>query len=204
MYTRRLKPFLRALRISGQSGGIFLEPVEQDVSEPWIAHLELLKGEVSSCQVQRKQDGQVLLSSEAAMRWLEQAENLSWRLKDPSQPPLPSPSHFSPPTHSSNSPGAGLDSPTPAQQLEGGMQDKLFFPFRGLSIPQKDPMPQQPPRPTNGKLLSMASWPRESRLVFALIDGHRTREDIARLLRWPLERVTSILGELHARRFIEL
>jgi hypothetical protein len=61
-----------------------------------------------------------------------------------------------------------------------------------------------PKRITEEQISKFKQWPREYRLVFALIDGNRTSLHIASLLRWPPERVVEVLHELHARRFIGL
>lgn len=204
MYTRRLKLLLRALRISGQSGVVSIEPLQQDAEEPWIAHLQLLKGEVGSCQVRRKRDGQVLLNDAVAMQWLENEEQLSWKLEESSQATLPSLSYVTLPTGNPPFPHTEHTIPRPAHQLRQIIQEEVFLPPRSVSIPQNGPAVMLVPKRTGEHTTATASWPREYRQIFALVDGHRTSTQIALLLHWAPEHVVQVLRDLQARGLIEL
>ena len=202
MYTRRLKLLLRALRISGQSGVVSIEPLQQDAEEPWIAHLQLLKGEVGSCKVRRKRDGQVLLNDAVAMQWLENEEQLSWKLEESSQATLPSLSYVTLPTGSPSFPHTEHTIPRPAHQLRQIMQEEVFLLPRSVSIPQNGPAVVLVPKRTGEH--TTASWPREYRQIFALIEGHRTSTKISFLMHWAPEQVEQVLRALQARGLIEL
>jgi len=48
-----------------------------------------------------------------------------------------------------------------------------------------------------------ASWPREHRLVLALVDGHRTASEIAALIHKAPDAVAQVLSDLESKGFIE-
>jgi hypothetical protein len=62
-----------------------------------------------------------------------------------------------------------------------------------------------PPRRTHkGERMGVdASWPREYRLIFALIDGKRTRAEIADLLHKSFEVVEQVLNYFQTIGLIE-
>jgi hypothetical protein len=62
-----------------------------------------------------------------------------------------------------------------------------------------------PPRRTaKGKQIGVdASWPREYRLVYALIDGKKTSAEIAELLHKPYEVVEQVLNYFQTIGLIE-
>ena len=82
------------------------------------------------------------------------------------------------------------------------MQEEVFLLPRSVSIPQNGPAVVLVPKRTGEH--TTASWPREYRQIFALIDGHRTSTQIALLLHWAPEHVVQVLRALQARGLIEL
>jgi len=48
-----------------------------------------------------------------------------------------------------------------------------------------------------------SSWPREHRLVLALVDGHRTAGEIAALIHKAPDAVAQVLSDLESMGFIE-
>lgn len=183
---------------------VHLEPLQELAEEPWRAYLQLLHGKVTSCQVQRKSDGQLLWKDAEAMQWLETKEGFSWNLEESSGFILPS-AYQSP--RSASNPGLSetkYDSLPMTHQLEPIRQEEGLLPLRRLSFQQKEPPLVLVPQRTSEQTRTPAMWPREYRRVFSLIDGRRTSVQIASLLHWPSERVVQVLRELQARRLIEL
>lgn len=65
-------------------------------------------------------------------------------------------------------------------------------------------MTASPRRTAKGKQIGVdTSWPREYRLVFALIDGKRTSGEIATLLHKPIEVVEQVLNYFQTIGLIE-
>jgi len=48
-----------------------------------------------------------------------------------------------------------------------------------------------------------SSWPREHRLVLALVDGHRTAGEIAALIHKTPDVIAQVLSDLESMGFIE-
>lgn len=146
--TSDLAVLLHGLQETRQDWEVSIEPPEPgkvSVGEPWQAHLSFAAGSVTTCVVQSRTDGRLLLSESEALRWLASLGPLSWTL-------------------------VALPSQT------------------SLQVPRRSTRSEQ----------EVMAWPRKRRLVFALVDGNRSAEQIAALLRQPPQAVEEILSELRS------
>ena len=89
----------------------------------------------------------------------------------------------------------------PWQQITASPPQDLLPPPRGS---QADPLQPAaiPQRLAVLESRGMASWSRKQRQVFGLIDGQRSIERIAMLLRQPVEVAEDIVRDLHAKGVI--
>ncbi len=234
MYTKDLARLLQLLSVSGQSGLLRLEPLLSDGDrEPWHAHLILVEGEVITCQVLSKVDGQELVSGSPALEWLKGLGVLSWSLEglpDPGMKPPRTPPSFPGDLQNPLKMRATSSSPVPGSELGPDINSPpMMSPGLGsntgsspahpyeldTNIDKQAPSmlpPEQlrqsavviPRRTASGERATVSSsWPRDYRLVFVLVDGHRTLEEIAALLHKPLHVVAQVLRDLQSSGFIE-
>ena len=174
MYTKDFASLLELLSVSGQSGTLI---VEQEANEgiPWQAQLILVEGNVTTCLLRSEVDGRILLRDAEAMRWLSTRGKLYWHLEGSSQDPsAPLPQAV---------PGPSTD---PAL-LSQPTQWSTFVPHRTRRGEQ---------------VATPRAWPRDHRLVFALVDGRRTIAEIAALLHKPPEQVFQAVKTLRTGGYI--
>ncbi len=220
MYTKDLASLLQLLSVSGQSGILHLEPLGSVAgSEPWRAQLVLTAGEIISCDVLSKIDGRVLLGGSEALQRLTGMGALSWNLEEgtgaapslrqSSRPVAGSPQELSRNVGLSSDPRPNIESgpgPSPAQPNRpdlaatgpvGGPVPPAFAQGRPPGVP----IPRHTVRGEHAVVDS--SWPREHRLVLALVDGHRTADEIAALIHKAPDAVAQVLSDLESMGFIE-
>ncbi len=186
MYTKDITFLLRLLGSSKQSGVLRVEAPGPGES-PWLGQFQLEKGRVLSCVVMNKASGLIGLRDEEALQWLTTRGKLEWWLQEEGEPLPPSPSPRALPAgEDTRREHASAPAPAPAPLL----------PPKNLlgAIPQRAMSEAMAPAP--------AFTSREHRQVYALVDGQRTIEEIARLLHRPSEFIISILQELQARGLI--
>jgi hypothetical protein len=170
VYTKDFASLLELLSVSGQSGMLIVEQPEYE-GIPWQAQLTLVEGKVISSLLSSKADGRVLLRDAEVIRWLSAQGKLYWRLEEDAQ------------NQAGQLPQAAV-SPSP----------DAVFPAQ--PVPRFTTVPYRTPRGT--QIAMDRSWSREHRLVFALVDGHRTITEIAALLHKPPEQVVQALNDLRA------
>ena len=150
---------LRILRSARQSGRVSIELPAVDgaqVEEPWRAYLLLVDGEVTTCSLYRKADGQRVLIGDGAMLWLHSLgqRELLWGL----EPSAPRQQKLS----SLHTPTSLLPSPSPAANGQAGshatthplldprpappLQTRSHTAANPLSVPRLLPSPQSSPR----------------------------------------------------------
>jgi len=208
-----------------------LEPDRE--RESWHAHLILAEGEVITCHVLSKVDGHELASGSAALESLKGLGALSWSLEempDPGMKPSQAPPSIGSnlqdrlkmrDTSPSLMPGSELSpdmntSPTMSPGLGSNRDSLLAHPYEldtnigkhapGMLSPDqlRQPTVVIPRRTARGERATVnSSWPRDYRLVFVLVDGHRTLEEITALLHKPLHVVAQVLHDLQSSGFIE-
>lgn len=187
MYTKNFEQLLRLLQVSKQSGLLTVEKAEQDESL-WQGQIRLVEGNITTCLVWKKTDGQVLLRDDMAIRWLISQGKLNWQIEENVQAPG---------TFSSTSP------------LPGNVIERPRENIRPRPLPPSLQAPQLPsawtPQRTQKGLQtqtrSLGSL--EHLQVFILVNGQNTAEGIARLLRKPPERVNRLLMDLRVAGLIE-
>jgi hypothetical protein len=220
VYTKDLASLLQLLSVSGQSGILHLEPLGSvGVSEAWHAQLVLTAGEIISCDVLSKIDGRMLLGGSEALQRLTGMGALSWNLEEgtgtapylhrSSQPVAGSPQELPRNVGLSSDPIPNIGSgpgPSPAQPYGpgpaatgpvGGPAPPAFAQGRPPGVP----IPRHTVRGEHAVVDS--SWPREHRLVLALVDGHRTADEIAALIHKTPGAVAQVLSDLESMGFIE-
>jgi len=179
-----LTSLLWILKMSRQSGVVLVELREmkgRPTGEPWQAYLYLTEGKAVACYVYSKRDGRLLFSNEEAMRWLTKwgQREFAWVALTPEQ----SRSFHLP--QQSATPQRLLPPPkraAPAQRLDE------VLPMSNKVVPQRLVLVEQD---------VMRSLPRNHRRVLALVDGKRSVEKIAAMLRLPLKNVEAVLSDLH-------
>ncbi len=221
MYTKDLASLLQLLSVSEQSGVLHLEPLGPvGTGEAWHAKLILAAGEIISCEVLSKRDGRVLLGGPEAIQRLTNMGALSWNLEEEpeiatdlrssSQPAAGSSPQESPRTVGlSSHPVPNIESrpgPSPAQPYmpalaATGPVGGPAPPASAQSRPSGVPIPRRTVRGEHTAVDS--SWPREHRLVLALVDGHRTAGEIAALIHKTPVVVAQVLSDLESMGFIE-
>ena len=220
MYTKDLASLLQLLNVSGQSGILHLEPLGSvGANEAWHAQLVLTAGEIISCDVLSKIDGRLLHGGPEALQRLTGMGALSWNLEEgtgvapylrqSSRPVAASPQGAPGNVGLSSDPRPNIESgpgPSPAQPYGpdlaatgpvGGPVPPAFAQGR----PPGAPVPRRTVRGEHAVVDS--SWPREHRLVLALVDGHRTAGEIAALIHKAPDAVAQVLSDLESMGFIE-
>ncbi len=202
MYILKFVHLLRNFRAFGQSGTIYLEPLQDHVEEPWKAYLQLHQGEVTSCFVQRKSDKQLLWKDTEAIQWLETKEGLSWSLEESSDAvPLFFASPVLSPDHP-NRPDREAKISQVVHQIKLNKQEEAGEQFSHDD--QQEGSLVLVPQRIYVQVESSVELPREYKRIFALVDGHRTIVQIAQLLHYPSQRVVHILHKLQTRKLVEL
>ncbi len=211
MYTTKdLVNLLQLMRTSRQSGDLTVEPHEQEKAA-WQGYFRLVDGQIASCQVRDKIDGQIILQGDEAIRWLANPAQgkLAWSLEETTHPSgtllplLPTQNRattskelYEEKTAKSYLPTHSLDNVPREQSVSqdsGSMQSTSpmapnAIPYRterGIHIPSN--------------VLSS----RDHRQVFSLIDGNRNIAEIVRLLHKSPDVIIYILNELKALGLIE-
>jgi hypothetical protein len=189
VYTKDLESLLDLLGVSEQSGVLQVEQAEGEESgSPWNAQIHLVEGRVITCEVLRKEDGQVLLRDANALRWLSGLGGLVWNLAETHRQTLTS--SPSPPA-SVRAVKRNIDPRAALYQVdrhEGEISSKQAS--QSQTIPRRTARGKQ--TPVN------PAWPRDHRIIFALIDGKKTIEEIALLLHKPPGLVQQVILELRA------
>jgi hypothetical protein len=182
VYTKDFASLLQLLDISQQSGTLFVERE----GEAWQARLQLREGELLSCFIVGVPDGHLLLSGTQAVDWLSRRGELQWRLEELQK--LPESSSDVP-----SRPSPGLPQGTRQQGLQPPYPSMPSAPRASRLIPRRI-----------GQPANIFLWSRDTRHVFALIDGVRSLEEIAALLRKSPEEVFPLFRELAASGFIRI
>lgn len=168
--------------MSRHSGVVLVELREgRPTGEAWQAHLYLTEGQVVTCRIYSKRDGRLLFVNEEAMRWLTKwgQREFAWLALTPKQT-----RSLHPPRQTATPQGL-LPPPkraAPAQRLDEVPPMSNDDPPQRLILIEQD---------------VMRSLPRNHRRVLALVDGKRSVEKIAAMLRLPLTNVEVILSDLH-------
>jgi hypothetical protein len=189
VYTKEIAFLLRLLGTSKQSGVLLVEAPGPDPS-PWLGQFQLENGQVLSCMLLDKADGRVVLRNEEALRWLMAQGKMTWRLEDGPHPPA-----LSPP--------AREETPYEEAPHVERFREERRAPLPWTRQPEPAPLGPVPHRTEKGKLVPAHVFAsREHRQVFALVDGHRTIDEIAHLLQRPSDAILRVLQELQAAGFI--
>ena len=189
MYTKDITSLLQLLNVSEQNTLLHIEPSE-NTGEAWYARVALVRGDVTMCQVLRVRDDAPLIYGPSALRWLTTVGRLFYeeereRATDPA--PLLPPS----------AQGQPLVSPV----MEQGSAEALQ-PF--VRVLKESLYAGNPRRTALGEREGGATiMGREHRLVFLLVDGFHTFEEIASLLHKTPERIKQILTDLQHQGRIE-
>lgn len=144
---------LALLQLSGQSGLLTFTPTVPPENAAWLATCMLHEGELLCCQVTRRVDGGQLTDSQA-LAWLQQQPHVFWYLQ--------------PRTLADSGVLTASSGLTDAQESEG-----TSSPGDGHGVPRRTAL---------GESVSVQMIAREERVVFALIDGRRSKADLQRLL----------------------
>ena len=218
--TRDLANLLQLMQTSRQSGDLIIEPQVQS-GTAWRGQIRLVDGQVTACQVRGKLDGRFGFRDNDAMRWLMNPERgkLQWSLEEP-PPPSETFLPVLPPTNddSGGDEQSGMDRTNPYSTIQSSPQSNPqsnpnihnTYPTRQNDTPGPSSSGQSLPpgavlRRTElgNKAPGFALSSRELRQVFALVDGHRTVEEIVRLLHKSPDSVIRLLNELKAARLLE-
>ncbi|GAC1620689.1 MAG: hypothetical protein NVS4B11_13060 [Ktedonobacteraceae bacterium] len=189
MYTKDLTSLLQLLKVSEQSMVLHIEPPEI-TGEAWYARLTLVGGDVTMCQILRVGDEALLINGPRALRWLTTLGRLSYeeQKQSPSrlvQQLLPPPQRQPPVSHN-------------VEQLNA----KAMPPF--IRAVQESRHVGKPQRTARGEREGVAVITgREHRLVFLLVDGFHTPEEIASLLHKSPERIRQVLADLYHQDLIK-
>ncbi len=177
MRTKDLDSLLQLLHVSGRSGILTVEPPGLSEGEIWQGEFFLTQGNISSCVVRRKRDGRTLLQGVEALRWLTAQGRLDWWMEEQA---------ISAGSSGSSMSNSGL--PLPVQRV----------------TPVAPPSASVPRRTSLGFQKSMSEgWSREHYHVFALVDGKRKSEEIAKMLGRSPEVIGRVLQDLFAAGLIE-
>jgi len=179
-----LTSLLWILKTSRQSGIVLLELRDvkgTSTGEPWQAYLYLVEGRAVACRIYSKKDGRVLLGNEEAMHWLARWEKreFAWKALTSEQ------SRAILFAQQSSSPQGLLPSPQRAASAQR---------LNEVMAANNDGVPQ---RLVSVEKNIMRSWPRNHRLIFALVDGKRSVEKIAAMLKLTQKNVEEVLSDLH-------
>lgn len=213
--TRDLANLLQLMQTSRQSGDLIIEPQVQS-GTAWRGQIRLVDGQVTACQIRSKLDGRLGFRDNDAMRWLMNPERgkLQWSLEEP---PPPSKT-FLPvlPTEDDtrSDEQSGMDRMNPYSTVPGNppgnSNRRNTYPARQNDTPGPSSSgPSLPPGAVlkrtelGNKAPGFALSSRELRQVFALVDGHRTVEEIVRLLHKSPDSVMRLLSELKATKLLE-
>ncbi|QBD81730.1 hypothetical protein EPA93_39475 [Ktedonosporobacter rubrisoli] len=143
--------------------------------EPCQVLIEMINGEISSCEIKNKK-GHTLLAGKQALDTIAGVGKLNWEFE--LKPKAPDTSTF----------------PQASPQPE-------TTPMRYPSYLDTSPIPIRTP---HMMFADVQQWPRKYRQVFVLIDGQRSSEKIALMLSQPQAVIEGILRELQARGVIFL
>ena len=202
MYTKDLVSLLKLLSVSGQTGVLHIEPPGRDQDEKlWYAQILLVEGQVRAGRIQRRDNGQLLLRDTEALNWLSGQGGLSWMFEEKTKqeliPPPPAPSIRAIANKMVIRPGLG-----PLREANPGRRDEKARETQ-LNV-EKSTSTVIPRHTVNGRHAEVnLSWPRDHRLVFALIDGRRTLKEIAVLLKKTPEHVEHVLDDFRKINLIE-
>ncbi len=171
--------------MSRQSGVVLvelLEGKETGTNVHWQVHLYLVEGKAIACRIYSKIDGRVLFTNDEAMRWLSKwgQREFGWQLKPLTLQQAHALSIARPP----------LRELLPPPRRATPVQYPYVVPSaRDGAAPQRLAAVEQS---------AMRSWPRQHRRVLALVDGERSVEKIAAMLKLSPETVKKILNDLRA------
>ncbi|QBD76568.1 hypothetical protein EPA93_11370 [Ktedonosporobacter rubrisoli] len=181
MYTKDLIKLLQLLEVSQQSGLLVIGRE----GESWQAFVLLQAGHVLACQIDDLRQGRGVICGARALGWLGQRGALEWRLEKQAvqQEVLLSASFLQPDSQREE------PSPSTEAKLWGGAHRQISSPHSPSSLPR---VPYRIGTTVGGSGLRS----REARQIFALVDGKRTPEDIARLLHKSLHEIVPVLREM--------
>ena len=210
--TKDLVDLLQLLQASRQNGDLVIEPLVK-YEATWQGRFRFVDGQVTSCRVYRKGDKKVLLHDDKALRWLTNPEQgrLEWfleevpSLSDTFLPLLPMHSGA---TRDEQKTKSGTNFYLAAQNKERkqNMYSSTSDSEQALNTPllaQDNGLETVFRRTKQGNLTPRSLPSRDHRQVFALIDGHRTMEEIMRLLNKMPDLVSRVLNDLKAEGLIE-
>lgn len=211
--TRDLTNLLQLMQTSRQSGNLTIEPYAQNETS-WQGFFRLVDGQITSCLVRGKSDSRILFRGNDAVRWLISPDRgkLQWSLEEPSSPS----DTFLPilPTKDSSEreeqSRAGETDPYPVIENNSHRRDINRPPqqavyISGSYLNEQSILPGAILKRTElgNKAPNSMFSSRDLRQVFALVDGHRTVEEIVRLLHKPPDFVVRLLNELKAAKLLE-
>jgi hypothetical protein len=217
--TRDLTNILQLMQTSRQSGDLTVEPLEQD-GIPWQGYFRLVDGQITSCQIRNKTNGQVVLRGEEALRWAINARHgkLAWSLEEDVQssdlsiPLLPPPRgkatgedhqdknrQDTDPYHTARNTSGSLSPITPPKQNNNPPSNPP------PPAAQREPAPGTIPKRTKPGMFTPGNTltSRDHRQVFSLIDGRKSIEEIANLLHKPSGFVARIVMDLKTMNLVE-
>jgi predicted transcriptional regulator len=174
MRTKDFGSLLQLLQLSQQNGLLLVMSSEGD----WQARLQLQGGMPKSCYIALLPSMMVVMSGQKAIEWLSHRGELEWFLEESSSPPEKNTAVLK--AHDMRSDQRHLTN------------TETFSSAFAKRVPHR---------------LSHAidqNWSREARRVFALIDGKRTIETIAELLRKRPEEMRPILQQLVSKGIIHI
>jgi hypothetical protein len=221
VYTKDLASLLQLLSVSGQSGVLHLEPLEPvGGREAWHAQLILAAGEIIACDVLSKIDGRVLLGGPEALQRLTDMGALTWSLEEEPEVatylrPFSQPAAGRSLQEPSKTAGSSSDPVPNIGSSPGPSPTQPYMPDLAATGPVGRPVPPSfaqrrpsgvliPRRPVRGEHTVVdSSWPREHRLVLALVDGHRTADEIAALIHKTPVVVAQVISDLESMGFVE-
>jgi hypothetical protein len=151
---------------------------------PWKAQLWLIEGKIDSCVILDQHDA-VKSSGEAALRLLSEAGPVSWVL---------------------SSKAGGITGSLPVTSLGSATGALSSEPLPASAIPRQKPATRSfvPRRliTVTFEQMNRGRWPRNYRVVYAMIDGTRSPEQIANLLSLHPQEIAQIMRDLQGRGFI--
>lgn len=152
MSTEHVERVLTLIQVSGQSGVLVFTPTACLEHAAWFASCMLREGSLLASQVTRRVDGGQL-TGDHALAWLYQQPQAFWCLHPPA----------------STAPREGI---SPHSALRGSQTAPL-------SAVDVHVVPQ---RTALGQSIPVRMIAREQRMIFILLDGHRSKADLLRLL----------------------
>ena len=196
-YTIDLDTILQILQGFHQNGTLHgdLPARKLENKAPWQAQLRLVEGEVISCTIVDEK-GAVVRAGEAALQSLRKAGQLNWVMVQDVEQTLPPPAIRLDRVSGTlpSDPRLPAQPRLPAPRLPAAPYWKAF---------PRSPVPRRVIN-VSAEQMNQGRWPRNHRMVYAMVDGARPIEKIAALLSLRSEEVEQILRDLQTMRIIVL